>query len=439
VLLNLTAGDDMPGISACMAPFGRVLDLSLPEEARQSGPCDFRSYENSLYFFSVDMTTVLKLRPELYGQHLDEALDLVTQEVLHANVNEHALEDMIQVFRLMQKGDVGNHVFVVESGMQVPVRYTHSSGEIFANESQSINQLPPLMFSPDVTYVIAGGLGGLGRIIATWMHSHGAHHIAVLSRSIPRPESQEFHWLELMKSRGIDVCLSSCDISNTEALQEALTSIAASMPVIRGVIQSAMVLRDSVFENMTHGAWEAVIKAKICGSVNLHNLVPNQRDLDFFVLLSSVAGIVGNTGQANYSAGYAFQDALARYRVSQGLRGTSLNLGMIQSAGYVAENPEVVRLLLKQGFQPVKLEHVFRLLKLVIVEPATKPDNCQIAIGIHYNYNDGANKSPPSFLRDPRFVHLLEEPGANPVQTRMLVARLASRSSCGRRRLTTKL
>lgn len=129
VLLNLTASDDMPGISACMAPFGRVLDLSLPEEARQSGPCDFRSYKNSLSFFSVDMTTILKHRPDLYGQHLDEALGLVTQGVLHVNANEHALEDMTQVFRLMQKGDVGNHVFVVAPEMQVPVRYTHSSEE----------------------------------------------------------------------------------------------------------------------------------------------------------------------------------------------------------------------------------------------------------------------------------------------------------------------
>jgi len=124
VLVNLTAGDDVLGISACMAPFGRVLDLSLPEEARQSGPCDFRSYEKSLSFFSVDITTVLKHRPDLYGKHLDEALSLVTQGALHVDAKEHALEDMTQVFRLMQKGDVGNHVFMVEPEMQVPVRYT---------------------------------------------------------------------------------------------------------------------------------------------------------------------------------------------------------------------------------------------------------------------------------------------------------------------------
>jgi NAD(P)-dependent dehydrogenase (short-subunit alcohol dehydrogenase family) len=275
------------------------------------------------------------------------------------------------------------------------------------NELQSIKQLPPLKFSPDVTYVIAGGLGGLGRVIAAWMHSHGAQHIAILSRSIPQPESIEYQWFDLMKSRGINVRLFSCDISNPEALQGALTTLAETMPVIRGVIQSAMVIRGSVFENMNHEDWEAAIKAKIDGSINLHNLVPNQHDLDFFILLSSIAGIVGNTGQANYSAGCAFQDALARHRVSQGLRSTSLNLGMIQSAGYASDNPEVVKLLLKQGFKPVKLEHVFRLLKLAIVQPATKPADCQIAIGIHYDYNEATNKSAPAFLRDPRFVHLV--------------------------------
>jgi hypothetical protein len=178
-----------------------------------------------------------------------------------------------------------------------------------------------------------------------------------------------------------------------------LASLTATMPAIRGVIQSVKVLRDSVFENMNHEAWEVVIKAKIDGSINLHNLVPDQQNLDFFILLSSVAGIVGNTGQANYSAGCAFQDALARHRSCQGLVGTSLNLGMIQSAGYVSENPEVVKLLIKQGFQPVKLEHVFRLLKLAIVEPATMPDECQIAIGIYYHYDANNNKSLPARLR----------------------------------------
>jgi acyl transferase domain-containing protein/NADPH:quinone reductase-like Zn-dependent oxidoreductase/SAM-dependent methyltransferase len=136
VLVNFTASDD---VFACMAPFGRVLDLSLPEEGQRSIPSDFRSYEKSLSFFSVDMTTVLKHRPDLYGKYLDEALGLVTQGVLDVDAKEHSLEDMTPVFRLMQKGDVGNHVFVVESEMQVPVRYTTN---VFKGKLLLINRSP---------------------------------------------------------------------------------------------------------------------------------------------------------------------------------------------------------------------------------------------------------------------------------------------------------
>jgi acyl transferase domain-containing protein/NADPH:quinone reductase-like Zn-dependent oxidoreductase/SAM-dependent methyltransferase len=121
VLVNLTAGEDVLGISAGMAPFGRVLDLSLPEETSKTSPPDFGKFKNSLSSFSVDLATVLKHRPELYGEYLDEALGLIAQGVLKVDVKEHSLEDLIPVFRLMQKGDVESHVFVVEPEMQVPV------------------------------------------------------------------------------------------------------------------------------------------------------------------------------------------------------------------------------------------------------------------------------------------------------------------------------
>jgi hypothetical protein len=86
-----------------------------------------------------------------------------------------------------------------------------------------------------------------------------------------------------------------------------------------------------------------VVKAKVQGSINLHELVPNQNsELDSFIMLSSVVGIVGNAGQANYAGGCAFQDALARYRVARGLHGTSLSLRMIKSAGYLANNMHIV-------------------------------------------------------------------------------------------------
>ena len=119
VLINLSNGDGVD-ILACMAPFGRVVDVSPAEEARPSSR-NVRSHEKSLTSFSLDMATVLKHRPQLYGQQLDEALKLITHGVLKVTAEEHPLEDLTQALRLMQKRDTGNHVLIVEGGAKVPV------------------------------------------------------------------------------------------------------------------------------------------------------------------------------------------------------------------------------------------------------------------------------------------------------------------------------
>ena len=87
---------------------------------------------------------------------------------------------------------------------------------------------------------------------------------------------------------------------------------------------------------MTIEDWHQSIKPKVQGSWNLHALLP--RDLDFFICLSSISGVVGSGGQANYAAANTYMDALARYRVTQGERATSLDLGWMKTEGVVAES-----------------------------------------------------------------------------------------------------
>jgi hypothetical protein len=90
---------------------------------------------------------------------------------------------------------------------------------------------------------------------------------------------------------------------------------------------------------MQHEEWEAAVRPKVQGSWNLHRLLPSQ--MDFFVMLSSVTGIVGNPGQSNYAAGNTFQDALARHRVARGEKATALDLGVILDEGYMAEHKDI--------------------------------------------------------------------------------------------------
>ena len=87
--------------------------------------------------------------------------------------------------------------------------------------------------------------------------------------------------------------------------------------------------------------WNVAIHAKVQGSWNLHKLLP--RDLDFFIMLSSAAGIIGSTGQANYAAGNTYQDALARYRARAGEKAVALDLGWMTEVGIIAENDAIAK------------------------------------------------------------------------------------------------
>jgi aryl carrier-like protein len=113
---------------------------------------------------------------------------------------------------------------------------------------------------------------------------------------------------------------------------------------------------------MTYNEWQAATKPKIKGTMNLHQHLPN---LQFFIMLSSIAGMVGSVSQANYCAGNTFQDALARHRVAHRLPATTIDLGRVQDAGYVAQGDQALldRLNSTFGTASLPLAHIYRLIE----------------------------------------------------------------------------
>lgn len=105
--------------------------------------------------------------------------------------------------------------------------------------------------------------------------------------------------------------------------------------------------QDGIFEHMSYEDWIACVHPKTCGSWHLHSLLP--KGLDFFILLSSIAGVVGSAGQANYAAGNTYMDALARYRVAQGERAVSMDLGVMFGHGVLADNSALRDRVLSSG------------------------------------------------------------------------------------------
>ncbi|KAI1103738.1 KR domain-containing protein [Jackrogersella minutella] len=109
---------------------------------------------------------------------------------------------------------------------------------------------------------------------------------------------------------------------------------------IRGVNQGAMVLRDKMLEVMTLQEYHEALACKHTGTWNLHRAATEQQgiNLDFFIMLSSISGVVGTGSQSNYAAGNTFQGAFALYRHSLGLAAHSTNLGIIEDVGYLSQN-----------------------------------------------------------------------------------------------------
>lgn len=209
-------------------------------------------------------------------------------------------------------------------------------------------------FHDNATYVIAGGLGGLGRYMLRWMAQKGAKHLLVLTRSGATSQAA-IEVIEELSKQGVVVRTPQCDVSVAASLHATLEECKATMPPVRGCINAAMVLHDSVFENMTHTQWKQTLRSKIDSSQNLDLLLGD--GLDFFVMLSSVAGIFGNASQANYAAGCTFQDALARHRVARGQKAISIDLGLMRTIGIVASNKKLQKSLERmKNFPDIKEE-----------------------------------------------------------------------------------
>lgn len=261
---------------------------------------------------------------------------------------------------------------------------------------------------PSASYVIAGGLGGIGRSISRWMVQRGARNLILLSRGGIAQNKPGQTLVEDLTAQGVQVKTPLCDITDIRSLTAALDIVCHDMPPIKGCIQATMVLRDSIFANMKYEDWSACVRPKAEGSWNLHQALP--QGMEFFVMLSSVCGIFGNSGQSNYAAGNAYQDALADFRQSTGEKATALDLGIVLSEGYVANNEDVFNRLLRLGlFLPIELDDIFAMLDFYCHPQRgfSQPHQRNLVTGFELPANMMASSGEiPPAVHGPLFSHM---------------------------------
>ncbi|KAK2024958.1 ketoacyl-synt-domain-containing protein [Colletotrichum zoysiae] len=326
-VLNSLAGEALGESWHCLAPFGTFVEVGMKDILNNSA-LDMRPFGSSATFCFFSLELMERVAPDMLADIFSSVFSLVRHGELKpvAPVMCYHIAQVENAFRLMQAGKHRGKI----------VLDFESHGNETIQVAKSIRHIAKL--SSDATYVLVGGLGGLGRSLSDLLVSQGARNLCFLSLS-GAASRQAQSLVQRLESLGVRIKVTICDVSNEAEVGKALKDCTRDMPPIKGVIQAAMVLRDAVFERMTHAQWEQSLGPKVRGSWNLHRHMPE--GVDFFVMLSSYCGIWGNRGQANYTAGCAFQDELAHFRRRQGLKAMSIDLGAMRDVGILADKGAV--------------------------------------------------------------------------------------------------
>lgn len=272
-------------------------------------------------FFAIALDQMMANEPEAVGGLL--------QEVLPQFVDKTLRPLPLRTFPLPRVVDALRHMARAEHIGKVVIQA--------AEEKEPAKQA--LALREDATYLITGGLGGLGLKLAQWLVNRGARHLLLLGRSGVTDQSRA--QVEALKRPGVEIAVRKCDVGNRAEIAAVLTRAGQEMPPLGGIFHLAGMLDDGVLREQNRERFDRVMSAKVHGAWHLHELTLDRGtwysgSLDLFVLFSSAAAILGSPGQGNYASANAFLDALAHHRRGLKLPALSVNWGSWDEVGMAA-------------------------------------------------------------------------------------------------------
>ncbi|KAJ8130650.1 hypothetical protein O1611_g2979 [Lasiodiplodia mahajangana] len=330
VALNSLSGEMLHATWKCVAKFGTLVEIG-KRDLLENARLDMHHFLANRNYCCLDMDQMRIERPEVNSRLLRFTMDAFAKGDLTPIRIDQVFEApaVLEAFRYMQQG---KHIG------KIIVEIRNTSGNLLVDKVDSTHQ-SRVQLDGTASYLLIGGLGGLGRSMAVWMVQRGARNLIFLSRSAGSGRYDDF--VREIESMGCAVQLVSGDVTNAEDVARALDGTVAPL---KGIVQMSMVLRDQMFDKMSLDDWNAVTRPKVQGTWNLHNItLSRQLDLDFFLLFSSLSGIMGQVGQSNYASANTFLDAFVEYRTGLGLPCTAIDLGAMEGVGYLSENQELLR------------------------------------------------------------------------------------------------
>ncbi len=354
VVLNSLAGEAIPASLSVLRAYGRFLEIG-KRDIYQNAQVGLWPFQRNLSYFAIDLLRMCQERPDFVGAVLRAVVQEVADGALHPLPR--------RVFPITAAVDAcghmaqARHIGKVVVSLDVP--------EVWVEPAASA----PVTLKPDATYLITGGLGGLGLKLAEWMVGQGARHLALVGRSGASAAAQET--VEALEQAGARVLVARADVADEAQVAEALRVLGQTMPPLRGVIHAAGILDDAILLRLGPEQFRSVMAPKVSGAWNVHTLT-RDTTLDFFVLFSSVASVWGTTGQGNYAAANAFLDALAQHRVGLGLPAESVSWGAWAQVGLAAAQASRGAHLAQRGLGSIHPERGLKAFERVLRHRPTR-------------------------------------------------------------------
>ncbi|GKZ49239.1 hypothetical protein AbraIFM66951_001643 [Aspergillus brasiliensis] len=322
LVLNSLSGDLFQASCQCVAKCGKLVNLAKSSNLNH-GQLSMSTFHPNMAYNVIDIIDYIDCKPGEGKRLLGTIVDLYTQGHIQpiTPIQTFPANDIKRCFAYMQ---TGHHIGKLRLSMkshETPVEPSF---------------LPKTMsFRGDASYLLVGGLGGLGSGMARWMVEHGARHLVFLSRSA---DSEQNHQLFIeLESQGCTITAVKGSVCVLADVQKGI-SLTTNL---KGILNISMVLQDTSLLRMSLDDWSAATGPKVQGTWNLHE-ASACHDLDFFLLFSSMGGIFGIPGQTNYAAANTFMDAFVQFRHRSHLPAAVIDIGAVESIGHVANNPEIL-------------------------------------------------------------------------------------------------
>lgn len=343
VVLNSLSGDALAKSWSLLAPYGRFIEIG-KRDISQNTSLAMKCFNRNTTFAAVDLDRTFIEHPGLIKKLLKETDTFFKKK--------NFLPLPCKIFSAGEVVDAFQHM----------ARSRHIGKIMLKFDQQTVAATPnrKAIASSEHAYIVTGGLSGFGLAVAKWLVEKGAKHLILIGRSGSASlEAQEA--VQQLKKIGVNVKVAAVDVSNTSDLANLFAECDKTMPPIKGIVHSAMVLKDTFISEMTSADVRQVLSPKIEGCLSLHRLTL-QYQLDFFILFSSVSSLIGNPGQGNYAAANAFLDSFCAYRKSLGYPALTINWGALNT-GILARHAKVAKHLESHGIKALDIKTALNMLE----------------------------------------------------------------------------